>query len=122
MIVGNAGLLERLLTNLIRNALVFTPAGGRLEVSVERRNSRVRTTVADTGPGIPEADLPHIFERFYIGDSSRSKARDGSGLGLAICKRIVELHGGTIGVRSATGAGSEFYFDVPRAGGSDRIS
>ena len=73
----------------------------------------VRVSVRDTGPGIPESDRERVFERFFIGDESRSRSRDGSGLGLAICRRIVELHHGTIGVAAAPNGGAEFWFTLP---------
>lgn len=124
LVQGNVGMTERLLTNLIRNAVTHTPKGGEIRVrvgatehaaSAERDSTAgmVRVTVRDSGAGIDPADQPHIFERFYIGDSSRSRSSEGSGLGLAICKRIVEIHGGEIGVESKPGAGSTFWFDMP---------
>lgn len=77
---------------------------GKPEVVVE---------VADTGSGIAPADLPYIFDRFYRGDKSRSRATGGSGIGLALAKQLVEAHGGHIGVESALGAGSTFHFTLP---------
>jgi signal transduction histidine kinase len=73
----------------------------------------VRVTVADTGIGIPPENLPYIFERFWRGEKSRSRASSETGLGLAIAKQLVEMHGGAIGVESAPGAGSEFWFTLP---------
>jgi signal transduction histidine kinase len=118
LVNGNVGLIERVLTNLIRNALTHTSAGGRVTVSLSDGDHAVRVEVADTGVGISVADQQRIFERFYIGDASRTRSRDGSGLGLAICKRIVELHGGHIDVRSTPGEGSTFFFDIPISGGA----
>jgi signal transduction histidine kinase len=71
--------------------------------------------VADTGTGIPERDLPYVFERFWRGERSRSRASGGSGLGLAIARQLVELHGGEIGVEGAHDAGSRFWFTLPQA-------
>lgn len=114
LVYGNVGLVERALTNLVRNAVTHTPSGGSISVSVHGGNRSIRVEVRDTGPGIAPADRERVFERFYIGDASRSKAKDGSGLGLAICKRIVELHGGEVGVDSEEGGGSTFYFELPQ--------
>lgn len=115
IIHGNVGMIERALVNLLRNALTHTSAGGSVTVSLHGSPAGVRLEVADTGPGILPGDEARVFDRFYISDASRSKARHGSGLGLAICRRIIELHCGTIGVKSDPGAGSVFYFDLPRS-------
>lgn len=119
MALGNVGMMERVLINLIDNAIRHTPAGGRITVTIESRLAEDGTSpasvvhVADTGSGVPAEDLPHIFDRFYIGDKSRTAARKGSGLGLAICRRIVELHGGVISARSEPGSGTTVSFPVP---------
>ena len=105
--------LVQVITNLLTNALDFTPPGGQVTVSVGCDERFVRVEVADTGQGIPAADLPRIFERFYRVDTSRSREHGGSGLGLAIAKELVERHGGTIGVESRPGEGSRFWFTVP---------
>lgn len=112
LVHGNVGLVERALTNLIRNAVAHTPPGGSVSISVSGHGDAARVAVRDTGPGIAPEDHERVFERFYIGDASRSKAKEGSGLGLAICKRIVELHGGTVGVESEPGFGSTFFFEL----------
>jgi signal transduction histidine kinase len=122
LVNGNVGLVERVLTNLIRNALTHTPEGGSVTVSLAESDRAVRVEVADTGVGIGVEDQERIFDRFYIGDESRSRSRDGSGLGLAICKRIVELHDGRIGVESSLGEGSTFWFLIPLSGGENSIS
>ena len=96
--------LELALSNVLDNAIRFTPAGGRVTVSVEERDGDPLLTVHDTGPGISPADLPRIFERFYTGD--RSRATRGSGLGLAIARHAVELQGGRIEAASLPGAGT----------------
>jgi len=115
MVNGNVGLIERVLTNLIRNALTHTPKGGEVTLNLTEGERSVRVSVSDTGSGISSEDQERIFERFYIGDASRTRSRDGSGLGLAICKRIVEIHGGEISVESTPGVGSVFSFDIPTA-------
>lgn len=113
MIQADVAMIERLVANLVHNAVNHTPAGGQVRLSLGDADDRVRLAVADTGEGIAPADLPHVFERFYIGDASRSRARRGSGLGLAIAKRIAQLHGGTISVHSSVGVGSTFTVTLP---------
>lgn len=104
----------QVLTNLLDNALKFTPAGGRIAVSAYERRGHVLVSVADTGPGIAEAELPHIFDRFYKVDRSRTGAGRGAGLGLAIAKRLVEAQGGIIMVESKEGQGARFVIALPR--------
>jgi two-component system phosphate regulon sensor histidine kinase PhoR len=106
--------LAQVMTNLLDNAIKFTPEGGRIAVGWRALNGEVEVTVADNGPGISPADLPHIFERFYKTDRSRAAAAGGTGLGLAITKHIVEAHGGRIRVASAPGEGTTFAFTLPR--------
>lgn len=103
----------QVLRNLISNAINFTPEGGEITLSMECRDSDIAISVADTGPGIPQEDLPYIFERFYRVDKSRSRTTGGSGLGLTIAKRLVEAHGGQLIVESTPGRGSRFTFTVP---------
>ncbi|MCX7911587.1 MAG: ATP-binding protein [Dehalococcoidales bacterium] len=105
--------IRQVLLNLLENAITHTDRGGRLTVSIRSDGKFVRISVADTGEGIPEADLPFIFERFYRVDKSRARATGGSGLGLTIARRLVEAHGGTISVQSKTGQGSTFTFTIP---------
>ncbi|MDR7485439.1 MAG: ATP-binding protein [Armatimonadota bacterium] len=106
--------LAQVLTNLLDNAIKFTPDHGTIAVGWRTLNGEVEIEVADTGPGISPADLPHIFERFYKADRARPATPGGSGLGLAITKHIVEAHGGRIRVASAPGAGTTFAFTLPR--------
>jgi signal transduction histidine kinase len=106
-------LIQRVLENLVGNALKYTPAGGRVSISVERKGQAVAVSVADTGPGIPQEALPRIFERFYQADQADEKARGSMGLGLAIAKRILELHASTISVVSEERRGTRFDFDLP---------
>jgi signal transduction histidine kinase len=112
-LVADIGMIERLLTNLIENALTHTPEDGRVELTLSRRDRGMQIEVSDTGRGIDAADLPHIFERFYRADKSRGKGVTGSGLGLAIAREIVELHGGTIGAESRSGNGAVFRIILP---------
>jgi CheY-like chemotaxis protein len=102
--------IRQVLNNLIGNAIKFTEPGGSIHVRVEPRADEVCFSVTDSGPGIPKADLPHIFDRFTR--TSKSALR-GTGLGLSIAKGIVEAHGGRIWVESHTGVGSTFYFILP---------
>ena len=105
--------IERVLTNLIGNALRHTPAGGRVGVRASRAAGDVQVEIADSGEGIRAEDLPHVFERFYRGEKSRSRATGGAGLGLAIARGIVEAHGGSIRVESEAGHGARFVFVLP---------
>ncbi|HYY45650.1 MAG TPA: ATP-binding protein [Candidatus Angelobacter sp.] len=112
-IEADPGRVRQLLLILIDNALRHTPEGGEVSVDVARRNGRARVVVADSGEGIPAADLPHIFERFYRADKARNRENGGSGLGLAIAKWIVEAHKGDIAVKSAEGKGTEVAVTLP---------
>ncbi|MDI6893277.1 MAG: ATP-binding protein [Bacillota bacterium] len=113
LVLGNEDRLEQALTNLVANAVQFTPRGGQVEVFAERQGTRVIIGVRDTGPGIPPEDLPRIWERFYRVDKSRTRSSGGAGLGLAIVKQIVEAHGGTVSVQSRPGEGSLFTLALP---------
>jgi signal transduction histidine kinase len=110
---ADIGLVERAFSNLIDNALHYTPEGGRVHVRLNNEHREVCVEVKDTGPGIPEDDLPHIFERFYRVDKSRDRDRGGAGLGLAIAKTILELHDCTLEVESTVGEGTTFRFRLP---------
>jgi two-component system phosphate regulon sensor histidine kinase PhoR len=111
---ADGALLERAVSNLVDNALKYTPEGGRVRMSATSDGVQAAITVEDNGMGIPEADLPRVFERFYRVDKSRSRDLGGTGLGLSIVKHIIQLHGGTISVRSAVGTGSSFTIRLPR--------
>ena len=108
-------LFERAVANLVDNALKFCPPGARITLAALRRGGAVEVSVADTGPGIAPADLPHLFDRFYQSRSSVAPAtgEGGKGLGLAIVKRIVELHGGDVMVASRPGAGTRVTIKLP---------
>ncbi|MFQ4141820.1 HAMP domain-containing sensor histidine kinase [Chlorogloeopsis sp. ULAP02] len=115
-ITGDAHQLSRLFSNLLENAFKYTAAGGRiaLMLRIEKRFAVVH--VEDTGIGIPQENIPLIFERFWRSDKARSKQKDGLGLGLAIAKTIVDRHSGQIKVRSTVGVGSSFLVYLPLAG------
>jgi len=105
--------LAEVLQNLLDNAIQYTSPGGQIMLSASADGGEVKFTVSDTGIGIPQADQPRIFERFYRVDVARSREVGGTGLGLAIAKHLVEAHGGRIWVESEVGQGSQFYFTVP---------
>jgi len=107
--------IGRVFNNLISNALRYTPSQGRVSVWVRRASAGVEVTVSDTGEGIRPRDIPHIFERFYRGDASRTRSSGmgGAGLGLAIARSIVRAHGGDIRVQSELGKGTQFTFRLP---------
>ncbi|MBX5436160.1 MAG: HAMP domain-containing protein [Alicyclobacillaceae bacterium] len=115
VVLGDADRLEQVLTNLLDNALRHTPAAGLVAVDVDRLDSHARIRVADTGSGIPEEDLPFIWERFYKADKARTRGSAGTGLGLAISRQIVLQHGGDIIVESAPGKGTTFTVVIPLA-------
>jgi signal transduction histidine kinase len=106
--------IGRVLNNLLDNALRHTPTGGAVQVTTSASPSNVQVEISDTGEGISEQDLPRVFERFYRGEKSRSRATGGSGLGLAIAAGIVEAHGGQIGAESEVGQGTRVWFTLPR--------
>ena len=105
--------LTQVLRNLVRNAVLHTTRDDRIDVAVEPRDGHLVFSVADAGPGIEPEHLPHIFERFYRAEQSRSRDRGGSGLGLAIARAIVEAHGGRIWAESVLGEGTTISFDLP---------
>ena len=108
--------LHQILSNLVRNAVRHTPDGGIIVLSVTRRGEWVIIGVADTGEGIPAADLPHVFERFYRSDPARSRATGGAGLGLAIVREFVQLMGGRVEVESTRQEGTRFRVFLRAAG------
>jgi heavy metal sensor kinase len=113
---GDVDLLEQAFTNLVDNAIKYTPSGGSVEISSKEERDVLEIVVRDSGIGIPEEDIPHIFERFYRVNKERSRKLGGTGLGLAITKWIVAAHNGTIAAKSAVGQGSEFTVIFPRPG------
>jgi two-component system sensor histidine kinase ResE len=114
-VLGDEERLERVFTNLLANAVKFTPPGGSVALDAqtvaEADSTHVQVAIADTGRGIPEEDVPFVFDPYWQG-ASRA-ARDGFGLGLAIAKRLVAAHGGTISVRSRVGTGTTFVVSLP---------
>lgn len=106
----------QVLSNLVGNAIKFTPPGGAIRVSAERVSQWVLVRVSDTGPGIAEAHLPHVFERYW---QARETASKGTGLGLYIAKGIIDAHGGDIGVFSELGRGATFHFTLPFPAGAE---
>jgi signal transduction histidine kinase len=112
LISGDRDRLLQVLSNLIGNAIKFTPAGGAIQIRVEQAPEGVRFGVADTGPGIPADDLGRLFQPFW---QAQRGSLDGAGLGLMIARGIVEAHGGTIWAESEEGQGSQFYFTIPAA-------
>ena len=111
---GDGDALCELLSNLLSNAIQYTPAGGAVDVTLRTSASDVELTVADTGIGIPPAALPHVFEEFYRAPNAKEVFRGGTGVGLPIVKRVVEACGGTLTVRSAPGRGTTFVVTFPR--------
>ncbi len=114
---ADIALIERALNNLIDNAIRFTPAGGSVRVGTHRQDGHVEIVVADTGEGIPESELQHIFERSYRIEKSRSRDGGGAGLGLAIASKVVELHNAKLEVESEVGRGTTFRFRLPALDG-----
>ncbi len=115
-VAGDAGRLQQVVWNLLTNAIKFTPRGGRVQVVLERVNSHLELNVTDTGEGIEPEFLPHIFERFRQADASTTRHHRGLGLGLSIVKHLVELHGGSVRVKSpGKGKGSTFILALPLA-------
>ena len=112
-VLGNADRFGQVVTNLVSNAIHYNKPSGEIRVSTRLENGEAVLVVADTGQGIGEDDLPHIFERFYRADKSRSRSEGRYGLGLAICKAIVEGEGGRIEVTSRLGEGSSFTVHLP---------
>ena len=108
--------IVQLMTNLIGNALKFTPRGGAVSVRLEEGEEAVTIEVSDTGHGIPADELPRIFDRFYRGTNTGEARASGSGLGLAIVRSIVDMHGGAIDLASEVGSGTRFRITLPRAG------
>jgi two-component system, OmpR family, heavy metal sensor histidine kinase CusS len=103
---GEADRLRQLFFNLLDNAIKYTPSGGKVTVDADSSNGQASVTVSDTGIGIPADHLPHVFDRFYRVDSSRSQETDGTGLGLAICRSIAESHSGRLEIDSTFGSGT----------------
>ncbi len=113
-VCGEETQLTSMFSNLVENAVKYTPPGGRVEVSASSDESEIVVVVSDSGIGIPEEGLSRIFERFYRVDKARSKETGGTGLGLSIVRHVAENHGGRVGVESALGEGTTFSVHLPR--------
>lgn len=111
-LTGDLARLKQVMVNLVSNAVKYNHEGGQVDIEVQAREDELNVVVRDTGKGIAEKDLPHIFEKFYRVDESDKQGK-GTGLGLSIVKHIVEMHGGTISVQSVRGQGSTFAFTLP---------
>jgi signal transduction histidine kinase len=110
--------LDRVFRIVLENAVKYTPHGGQIGiVGRSKGQTTAEVEIRDTGIGIEEKDLPHIFERFYRADEARSRETAGSGLGLAIARTFVDMHGGTIEAQSSPGSGSVFLIRLPFSGG-----
>ena len=114
-VVGDQIRLQQLFTNLIDNAIKFTPSGGHINITLQKEGGVVKVSIRDTGTGIPESELKHIFERFYQVDKSRDRGSGGVGLGLSICQWIAAAHHGTTELESEVGKGSCFIVSLPLA-------
>jgi signal transduction histidine kinase len=112
---GDEDMLSQVWINLIHNSIKFTPARGEVKIELHEKEEGIEFTIADSGIGIGEEDVVHIFERFYKADKSRDRGASGSGLGLSITKKIVEIHNGTIKVESSIQRGTKFTVVFPRA-------
>jgi two-component system OmpR family sensor kinase len=114
LVNGDRDRLKQVLINLVSNAIEYTPQGGEVFLSLARTGEQARLIVRDTGPGIPPGDLPHIFDRFYRGEKSRTRSRStGFGLGLSIAHWIIDHHGGRVEVDSQDGKGTTFCIWLP---------
>ena len=112
-IVGDQTRLQQLFTNLIDNAIKFTPSGGHIDIALQKDKGFAKASIKDTGIGVPASEFEHIFDRFYQVDKSRDKGSKGVGLGLSICQWIVKAHHGKIELESALGKGSRFIVSLP---------
>ena len=123
---GDPNRLQQVFWNLLSNAVKFTPAGGKVSVRLRKTDSQVEVEVADTGPGITPEFLPYVFDRFRQADSTSTRHHGGLGLGLAIARHLIEIHGGTIAVRSESEGGAIFMVKLPLAGsklaGADNVT
>ena len=120
LVAADIGLIERVLKNLIENALRYTPPHGRIKITLLPHTDHVEVRVSDTGHGIAQQDLPRVFDRFYRGEKNREDYSGNAGLGLAIAKRVLELHNCSIAVTSTPGVETTFTFTLPLAGNADR--
>jgi signal transduction histidine kinase len=113
LVLGNERRLRQVISNLIGNAIKYTPEDGEIRLQIRQEDGTVLLSVTDNGIGIPPADLPYIFDKFYRVESDETADIQGTGLGLSICKSVVEQHGGQIWADSEHGCGSVFYVALP---------
>jgi signal transduction histidine kinase len=113
-ILADKDRINQVLMNLISNAVKYTPDGGEIRITISETEDSAVFSIEDNGTGIPEEEVPHIFERFYRADKSRNRMTGGSGIGLAIVKSIVTAHGGSVDVQSRLGKGSCFMITLPK--------
>jgi signal transduction histidine kinase/CheY-like chemotaxis protein len=118
-VIGEPDALARVLANLLSNAIKYSPEGGTIRVVASRRGEVVRVSVTDSGLGIPADQQRRLFTKFFRVDSSETRKIGGTGLGLALIRQIVEAHGGRVGVESAAGVGSTFWFELPWAASAE---
>jgi signal transduction histidine kinase len=117
---GNRSSIEEVITNLLINAVKYTPANGTIEVNAKGDGGRILVEVTDTGIGIPQEELPKVFDEFYRATNAKKIEKDGTGLGLSIVKQIIERHGGKIWVDSREGIGTKFSFTLPKTANSGK--
>jgi signal transduction histidine kinase len=117
MVQAGMEALDRIFNNLVSNAVKYTPGGGRVSVRLSREPGFARVVVSDTGIGIPEESLDHLFEEFYRAPNAKAQVKEGTGLGLAITKDLVARYGGQISVRSKVGQGTTFVVTLPLVAG-----
>lgn len=112
---GDRERIEQVVTNIVSNAVKYTPDGGKIEIHVGKSGKNVYVRVSDNGIGIPEKDLPRLFDRFYRVDKARSRESGGTGLGLSIAQEILKQHKGTIRIDSVYGEGTDVRITLPAA-------
>ena len=115
MIVATPDGVDRIFDNLVSNAVKYTPAGGSVSVALGTERDMARVEVADTGIGIPDESLNHLYEEFYRAPNAKAQVKEGTGLGLAICKELVTRYGGNITFHSKPGQGTTFVVTLPLA-------
>jgi len=115
-VYGNQLSIEETITNLLLNAIKYTPKKGTVEVQAVNQGEQSLIEIADTGIGVPQEELPYIFDEFFRASNARKTERDGTGLGLSIAKQIINRHSGKIWVESKIGEGSRFIFTIPNSG------
>jgi two-component system OmpR family sensor kinase len=113
VVIGDKGRLRQIVDNLLANVRAHTPPRAPVRVTLSRRNGNAEIAVADSGPGLDEEQVAHVFERFYRTDASRTRASGGVGLGLSIVAAVAEAHGGTVSAEGGAGGGATFRIELP---------